>query len=540
MSLYRINMSKEFDDKVLSDMKVEEGDRILSEGQYGTVKFVGLVPSTEGIWLGVEWDNPERGKHDGSHKGTRYFQCSSPTSGSFLRPKKADFGIQFLDAVSSRYIPENIETADFEDSLAVSCKAVEMVGAEKIARRQSSFENLKSVALHEMRISRAGDEKVAERLPNMKELDVSKNLLPSWEELSKITASMQKLKILNVSENRFVLPTSPSTLCTAFYALEELSLNRCNITWKELLMSSTMWPKLKKLHACYNRIANLDKPLEGTFDHLELLNVEGNQIETWEGVLQLGHLPRLEGLILNNNSIPNISFEDASMDGKTKYFRSLKSLSLHNNRISEWNSVNELRKLQCLDEVNMKRNPLVQNEKASTVRGLLIAKLPSLCHCNHSAVSEAERKGSEIDYMKKYHEDWLKNGGGKDQPGSNLQADFIRNHPMYTAIIKKYGAPEVSDDSQSKPGALKSSLLELILSCPQHTTKKSIKKKLPVTMDITKVKGMIQKLFKVDVADQKLSYLSPKLPDQEIPLDNDLRQLGFFGVESGNTIMIRW
>lgn len=61
---------------------------------------------------------------------------SSPTSGSFLRPKKADLGIQFLDAVSSRYIPENIETADVEDSLVVSCKAVEMVGAEKIARTQ--------------------------------------------------------------------------------------------------------------------------------------------------------------------------------------------------------------------------------------------------------------------------------------------------------------------------------------------------------------------------------------------------------------------
>ena len=28
-----------------------------------------------GLWLGVEWDNPERGKHDGSHEGTVYFKC---------------------------------------------------------------------------------------------------------------------------------------------------------------------------------------------------------------------------------------------------------------------------------------------------------------------------------------------------------------------------------------------------------------------------------------------------------------------------------
>ena len=26
-----------------------------------------------GLWLGVEWDNPERGKHDGLHENRRYF-----------------------------------------------------------------------------------------------------------------------------------------------------------------------------------------------------------------------------------------------------------------------------------------------------------------------------------------------------------------------------------------------------------------------------------------------------------------------------------
>lgn len=25
-------------------------------------------------WIGVEWDNPERGKHDGTHEGHTYFK----------------------------------------------------------------------------------------------------------------------------------------------------------------------------------------------------------------------------------------------------------------------------------------------------------------------------------------------------------------------------------------------------------------------------------------------------------------------------------
>ena len=26
-----------------------------------------------GVWLGVEWDNPTRGKHNGCHEGKQYF-----------------------------------------------------------------------------------------------------------------------------------------------------------------------------------------------------------------------------------------------------------------------------------------------------------------------------------------------------------------------------------------------------------------------------------------------------------------------------------
>ena len=38
------------------------------------VRWVGEVDGTDGEWLGVEWDSEGRGKHDGMHKGTTYFQ----------------------------------------------------------------------------------------------------------------------------------------------------------------------------------------------------------------------------------------------------------------------------------------------------------------------------------------------------------------------------------------------------------------------------------------------------------------------------------
>lgn len=50
------------------------GDRVDVAGHRGTVRYIGDVVGTKGEWLGIEWDDPERGKHDGSHGGVQYFQ----------------------------------------------------------------------------------------------------------------------------------------------------------------------------------------------------------------------------------------------------------------------------------------------------------------------------------------------------------------------------------------------------------------------------------------------------------------------------------
>lgn len=51
------------------------GKRLSFNGELCTARYVGAVQGTKGEWLGVEWDDPTRGKHDGSHGGVRYFEC---------------------------------------------------------------------------------------------------------------------------------------------------------------------------------------------------------------------------------------------------------------------------------------------------------------------------------------------------------------------------------------------------------------------------------------------------------------------------------
>ena len=54
--------------------------------------FSGSVEGTKGDWIGIDWDDSNRGKHDGSHKGNKYFSTKTETSGSFVRATKISAG----------------------------------------------------------------------------------------------------------------------------------------------------------------------------------------------------------------------------------------------------------------------------------------------------------------------------------------------------------------------------------------------------------------------------------------------------------------
>ena len=80
-------------------MATRLGLRLEVEGTKGTVMYEGSVEGTKGSWLGVEWDDPSRGKHDGTHAGVSYFKAKGPNSASFIRETKANFGKSFMRCV---------------------------------------------------------------------------------------------------------------------------------------------------------------------------------------------------------------------------------------------------------------------------------------------------------------------------------------------------------------------------------------------------------------------------------------------------------
>ena len=56
-----------------SEFEIEE--RIADkEGNLGTVRYAGAIDGHDPaiVWIGVEWDDVKRGRHDGSYNGVRY------------------------------------------------------------------------------------------------------------------------------------------------------------------------------------------------------------------------------------------------------------------------------------------------------------------------------------------------------------------------------------------------------------------------------------------------------------------------------------
>ena len=200
------------------------GRRISYGGALCTVRYHGSLPGTKGAWLGVEWDDPSGGKHDGTYQGTRYFEClsSEPTAGSFIRPSRtSDSRRSFLDALRFKYAGmeptdskstaahEQAGNANFNDeAIEISGKVVEEVGFERIRKQQAVLQDLRIVLLDELCLAgitvdqkddaaiRTAQKTIGETCPNIVELDLGWNVIETWSDIAAICLPLRKLQVL--------------------------------------------------------------------------------------------------------------------------------------------------------------------------------------------------------------------------------------------------------------------------------------------------------------------------------------------------------
>jgi hypothetical protein len=237
----------------MSASDFEIGNRVRDgDGFRGTVHYVGPVAASKKLtdtWIGVEWDSPTRGKHDGScvdsqGKIHRYFSCVNG-AGSFVKPKNLIAGRSFAEVLKERYVdmdaPLMAPDQKVPDAYVVTSrgvqKSIEFLGEEKIRGRQQ-ISQVDKVTVRDDCVAYIGDHDTRELAGHLTCVDLQDNLLSRWTELFALGKNLPELTQLLLHGNRFEVPT-PDALagCQAsdLSKLRVLALNGCGLTsWDQV------------------------------------------------------------------------------------------------------------------------------------------------------------------------------------------------------------------------------------------------------------------------------------------------------------------
>ncbi|KAI0928952.1 hypothetical protein AcV7_008711 [Taiwanofungus camphoratus] len=371
------------------------GTRLSYSGHLGTIRFVGPVENTSGIWLGIEWDDPRRGKHDGVKDGKRYFSCLVPSSGSFIRISSAiSYGKSFLTALISKYVEELHGASSLETVVLGSSGGaieVEAVGLDKIRGRLAHLERLREISLDNEGVSSIDPPGAIEHTcPGIRGLDLSKNLIPTWDIVAMIVSELPCLQRLALNQNRLRPASDFNPLASAFRRLRELQLNATLTTWTELEHVISYMPNLQILEMGYNRLKSLaasdrNSGVRSNNSTIEEVNLDSNELPDWSAVCRaLKPYTALQRLVLTSNHIENIDIvKNASVP-----LIHLKHLSLSFNRLKTWHDIDVI-PIWCpeLQSLTLAGNPVVEDvELGRNARQFIIAKIPTLVSLDAAAV----------------------------------------------------------------------------------------------------------------------------------------------------------
>lgn len=491
-----------------------------------TVRYVGHVEGQKGHWIGIEWDDMTRGKHDGCYKGKRYFTCRKTGSvASFVRYEalrgEVYPGVSLKDAITAKY---KVPMGSLSDQNAV-------VGAEDVEGIIQRDGALEVAGLEKMDISSCfACAPVMAFLSNIKSLDLSENLLSSWSDVAHCISSLQNLRVVNLSRNIMQCDDGRNILMVDGLCghIKTLVLNGCSIQTSDTIRwIARIFPNVTALYLFENQI-----PLDGwneegfPFPSLETLDIGCNGIKSWNSVAGLvGNLPTLQYLSLEGNEIEYVS-HGTNVDGTGKeQFEHLRHLNLGENSLKDWDAIQDICTMRNVSELRFSGNPLCSND-TSRDRLVAIGRLASLSWINGSDVSACERRDSELAFLRRLEQyvDDLNN----ISPLLELRIQELERH---------YSTARISSGQSVSSASLGSKMVHIRLV---HGTR-IVSKKVPPSITIDKLKRIVQKLLGIKAENQSLtlqrdgisSGVSSGILSEVISQDGS-KDLSFFGMECGS------
>ncbi|KAL0261145.1 hypothetical protein SLS55_004841 [Diplodia seriata] len=474
------------------------GKRLSFNRDLCTVRYVGQVQGTQGEWLGVEWDDPTRGKHDGSHAGVRYFEClrKHPTAGSFVRPNRpSDPPLSYVEALKQKYAsepvedpsvsnidivvfgkaPDNVPVNSSGKVIMISGKEAEEVGFDKIRKKLANLKELRIVLLDGMCMERPfsklfehAAEITVEKLtdvkdasPSIQELDLSRNLFEEWREVASICVQLENLRRLKVDGTRLRDLRLDGYLLSAFTQVSTLSFEDTLLSWEDVTGICSAFPALTTLTLNSNAYDKLGQTqLPSTITELIL---EKNYFRSLDDLRCLTKLPNLRSLKLKNNLISAIRDPHLAGEEPLVFSDSVSEIDLVHNSIEDWGFIDSLPSVfPGLTSLRISSNPLYHGLQAVDGKPLTaddgymltIARLGNLKIMNFSTISAKERLNAETYYLSQI-------GAELSNVPEGQESKVTATHRRYSELCAEYGEPTIVrlDADAVKPNSLAARLI---------------------------------------------------------------------------------
>ncbi|KAI9679052.1 MAG: hypothetical protein M1829_001722 [Trizodia sp. TS-e1964] len=540
------------------------GQRISFSNSLSTIRYVGPLEGSNGDWLGVEWDDPGRGKHSGNYNGVRYFECKSkhPKAASFVRPTRpSDPALGFLEALHKKYASGDEEllglgpSSNSTNIIEISGKVVEEVGFEKIRQQLAQLAELRIVLLDglflaglaqqpQSYISAEQREKaiidITRTCPKILELDLSRNYLEQWGDVASISTALPALKSLKLNGNRFAdfSVESESQLSAtkgAFSRILNLGLDDTLLSWEEISSLASYFCSLTSISASANFLNRLNASILP--ETVRSVTLEHNDFCSISAVAPLEKLSNLESLYLRSNNLSTI-IDEAKTDPVPVFSASLSHVDISYNSIKTWEFINGLHEVfPGLTGLRVAHNPLYEDPGSAGSPNpaaigyeegymLTLARIGELQTLNFSPITPAERLNAEMYYLSRIAKDM----GNVPKEDENL---VINQHPRYHELCGIYGPPIVVRKSADavNPNSLEARLITfsfyLLPDSPiDYSTPNEITHQVPKGFDVYRVKGIVGQLFGLRPLSLKLVWESTELDPQSGDDDSESEDEG--------------
>ncbi|KAI5275769.1 hypothetical protein E4T47_01380 [Aureobasidium subglaciale] len=499
------------------------GKRLSTKGERCTVRYVGEVKGKSGQWLGVEWDDPTRGKHCGSHDGVEYFKCRSsyPTPGSFLRPSAVwDKPRTFLEALRTKYAAaETGGDTSSQNTIRISGKEAEQIGFEKIARQQAQLQNLRIVVLDDLLVTAYDGtnttqedslDRIFETCPNITDLDLGRNLFETLDDISEICDRLPKLKFLRLDANRLrdvSTRTVPNSTGPGLAQITSASLDHMLCAGEELENLLHSMPRIKELSASSNQLGSLDNC--GLPSTLTSVVLEDNAFSSLEDIKHLKECcPHLQTLGLKNNQIADAT-KSKYTTATFKLPETIVDMDLAYNNMTSWDLINHLAAIvPGLEHLRIAHNPLFSSLRSADGKPLTsadgymltIARLPQLETLNYSKITDKERINSESYYLSQI-------GRELSLAPKEKEKEILSAHPRWKGLCEEYGEPKVERKTENEvdPNSLAARLLDCTVYSPAAVNVVNLPNEqdpllveIPKSCSIYKVHGVIGRRLGVE------------------------------------------